>query len=178
MYDFMFAISVIHCPLKSSQWHHNERDGVSNHRRLDCLLSRWFTRKRKHQSSVSLAPHNGLVTRKIFPFDDVIMERFCVPDMKFLYLWRFPAPLVIRFALHNDHDYRKVRLVRWVQYHVSVYFFGSVFFMYGKMSLFPSTLLWMIDYEAVNPTDHCIATSSPAHFVILYKFTLVLITCN
>ena len=27
---------------KSLQWHHNERDSVSNHRRLDCLLNRWF----------------------------------------------------------------------------------------------------------------------------------------
>ena len=26
----------------SLQWHHNDRDGVSNHRRLDCLLSRLF----------------------------------------------------------------------------------------------------------------------------------------
>ena len=52
---------------------HNERDG---------------TDQRKHQSSVPLAsvkgihrcpvnsPHNGPVTRKMFPFDDVIMNLF------------------------------------------------------------------------------------------------------
>ena len=28
--------------LLSLQWRHNERDGVSNHRRLDCLLKRFF----------------------------------------------------------------------------------------------------------------------------------------
>ena len=36
-------------PLK---WRHNERDGVSNHQRLDCLLNHLFKlRSRKHQSS-------------------------------------------------------------------------------------------------------------------------------
>ena len=68
------------------QWRHNERDCVSNHRRLDCLPNR-FSRvdQRNHQSSASLAfvrgihqwpvnsPHKGPVTRKMFPFDDVIM---------------------------------------------------------------------------------------------------------
>ena len=29
----------------SLQWRHNEHDGVSNHQRLDCLLSRLFRRK-------------------------------------------------------------------------------------------------------------------------------------
>ena len=60
------------------QWCPNESDGVSNHRRSG-------GDQRKHQSSASLAfvsvihrwpansPHKGPVTRKIFPFDDVIM---------------------------------------------------------------------------------------------------------
>ena len=38
------------------QWRHNERDGVSNHQRLDCLLSYLF---RKHQSSALLALCEG-----------------------------------------------------------------------------------------------------------------------
>ena len=29
----------------SLQWHHNERDGVSHHRRIDCLLNRLFRRR-------------------------------------------------------------------------------------------------------------------------------------
>ena len=72
-------------PLK---WHHNEHDGVSNHRRLDCLLSRLLGGdQRKHQGSASLAfkfggihrwpvdsLHKRPVTRKVFPFDDVIMR--------------------------------------------------------------------------------------------------------
>ena len=64
----------------TSWWRHNERDGVSNYRRLDynstiCSCAD----QRKHQSSASLAfvmgihrgpvdsPHKGPVTRKLFP---------------------------------------------------------------------------------------------------------------
>ena len=40
----------------SSQWRDNERDGVQNHQRLDCLLNRLFRqRSKKHQSSASPA---------------------------------------------------------------------------------------------------------------------------
>ena len=51
----------------SLQWRHNECDGVSDHQRLDCLFNRLFRRRSKN------SPHKGPVTRKIFPFDDVIM---------------------------------------------------------------------------------------------------------
>ena len=34
------------------QWHHNERDCVSNHRRLDCWLGRLFTRTSKNTSKL------------------------------------------------------------------------------------------------------------------------------
>ena len=67
------------------QWRHNTLDGVSNHRRLHCLLKRLFMcRSKKKQSSASLtyvrgihrwsvdSPNKGPVMRK-FPFDDVIM---------------------------------------------------------------------------------------------------------
>ena len=74
------------CPL---QWRHNERDGVSNHRRLDCLLNHSDADQRKLQSSASLifvigihrwpvhSSHKWPVTRKMFPFDDVFMLRAC-----------------------------------------------------------------------------------------------------
>ena len=58
------------------QWRQNGRDCVSNHRRLDCLLS--------HSASLAFvrgiyrwpvnSPQNVPVTRKMFPFDDVIMQ--------------------------------------------------------------------------------------------------------
>ena len=64
---------------------HNERDSVSTHRRLDCLLNHLFRRKSKKTSKLRVtgfvrgnhrcpvdSPHKGPVTRKVLPFDDVI----------------------------------------------------------------------------------------------------------
>ena len=40
----------------NKEWHHNERDDVWNHRRLDCLLNHMFRcSSKKNQSSASLA---------------------------------------------------------------------------------------------------------------------------
>ena len=78
------------CSDVSLQWRHNERDGVSNHQPHDCSLNRLFRRRsRKHKSSALLAfvrgihrwpvnsPHKVPGTRKIFPFDDVIILLWC-----------------------------------------------------------------------------------------------------
>ena len=47
---------VKHVPLSrssyTSQWRHNEHDGVWNHRRLDCLLNRLFKRRSKKTSKL------------------------------------------------------------------------------------------------------------------------------
>ena len=70
--------------LKTLQWRHNERDGVSNHQPHDCFLNRLFRRRSKKTSKLRFtgpcagkspvnSPHKGPVTRKMFPFDDVIM---------------------------------------------------------------------------------------------------------
>ena len=67
------------------QWRHNERGSISNHQRLHCLLNcRFRHRSKKHQSSAPVAfvrwpvnsPHKRPLTRKMFPFDDVIMKRW------------------------------------------------------------------------------------------------------
>ena len=60
------------------QWHNNERDGISNHWRLDCLLNRLFRCRSKKTSKLRVtgnSPHKRPVTRKIFQFNDVIMPR-------------------------------------------------------------------------------------------------------
>ena len=76
----------------TSRWRHNERDDVSNHQRLYCLLSCLFRRKSKKTSqlrAIGLCEGNWpvtdgfhsqrSVTRKKLPFDDVIMRyRLCV----------------------------------------------------------------------------------------------------
>ena len=70
------------------QWRHDERDGPSNHRRLDYLPNRLFRRRSRKTSKLHVTawplwrefirerwipPRRGPVTRKMFPFDDVIM---------------------------------------------------------------------------------------------------------
>ena len=79
----VWRAKVIGSPL---QWRHNEHDCVSNHQPCDCLLNRIFKRRSKktsklgvttfvrgiHRSPVN-SPHKGPVTRKMFPFDDVII---------------------------------------------------------------------------------------------------------
>ena len=74
------------CPCNPLQWRHKERDGLSNHRNLDCLPKRLFRRWLKKTSKLRVtglcegnsrwplnSPHKRPVTRKMFPFDGVIM---------------------------------------------------------------------------------------------------------
>ena len=74
------------CDWLSLRWRHNVRDSVSNHQPRECLLNSLFGADQgKYQSSASLAfvwgihrgpvnsQHKWPVTRKMFPFDDVIM---------------------------------------------------------------------------------------------------------
>ena len=70
-------------PARTALWcRHNERDGASNHRRLDCLLNRLFRRRWKktsYQSFASLAfvtggfPSQRARNAELYPFDDIIM---------------------------------------------------------------------------------------------------------
>ena len=63
-------------------WIHNERDGVSNHLCLDCSLNRFFRARSKKTSKLHVTGlcDKGVVTRKMFPFDDVIMENCITPS--------------------------------------------------------------------------------------------------
>ena len=83
IFDVMY--SNIH--LVPLQWRHNECDGISNHRRLRCLLNRLFRRRSKKISQHRVtglcegkslgpmnSPHRGPVTQKMSRFDDVIMR--------------------------------------------------------------------------------------------------------
>ena len=70
------------------QWRHNERDGVSNHQPHHCLLNRLFGHISKKTSKLrvtGLCAGNSQMTgefparmasnaRKIFPFDDVVIQ--------------------------------------------------------------------------------------------------------
>ena len=67
-------------------WRHNESDGVSNYQHHDCLLNDLFSRRSKKTSKLRITGlcvgnspvtgefrTKGPVTRKMFPFDDVVM---------------------------------------------------------------------------------------------------------
>ena len=77
-------MATMNCSL---HWRHNDHDGVSNHQPHGCLLNRLFRRRSKKTSKLCVtglcvgnslgpvnSPHKGPVTRKMFPFDDVIMS--------------------------------------------------------------------------------------------------------
>ena len=79
-------------------WCHNDHDGVSNHQPHGCLLNRLFKRRSKKTSKLRVtglcvgnspgpvnSPHKGPVTRKMFPFDDVIMSD---ASLALGWLWR------------------------------------------------------------------------------------------
>ena len=92
----------------SLQWRHNGRHSVSNHQPHDCFLNRLFRRRSKKTSKLCVtglcagnspgpvnSPHKWPVTRKMFPFDDVIMWYFadgifkCIFRLKLLiFYWK------------------------------------------------------------------------------------------
>ena len=85
------------------QWRNNECDGVSNHQPHDCLLNRSFMRRSKKTSKLHVTgicegnspvtgefPTQGPVTRKMFPFDDVIMTQPFMYHV-FIYLMTYPS---------------------------------------------------------------------------------------
>ena len=41
------VIYIVIYKRKSLKWRHNERDGISNHRHLDCFLNFWFRHRSK-----------------------------------------------------------------------------------------------------------------------------------
>ena len=77
------------CPNKlkfSLRWRHSGSNSVSNHQPYHCLLNRLFKRRSKKTSKLRVtglcvgnspgpvnSPHKWPVTRKMSPFDDVIM---------------------------------------------------------------------------------------------------------
>ena len=71
------------------RWRHNDHAGVSNHQPYGCLLNRLFRRRSKKTSKLCVtglcvgnsivpvnSPHKWPVTRKMSPFDDVIMTSY------------------------------------------------------------------------------------------------------
>ena len=78
---------ITHIPHFTLQWRQVQCDGVSNHQLHDCLLNHLFRRRSNKTSKLRVtglcagnspvtcdSPHKWPETRKLFPFDDVIMK--------------------------------------------------------------------------------------------------------
>ena len=98
------------CLVDSFHWRYNDHDGVSNHQPHDCLLNCWFGRRLKKTSKLRVtclcagnspgpmnSPHKEPVTRKMFPFDDVIMPNYSLVCLLVLFWYRMPCR-------HKSHD--------------------------------------------------------------------------
>ena len=86
MYHLALGVGLTCRTFLSLHWRHNDHDSVSNHQPHGCLLNRLFRRRSKKTSKLRVtglcvgnspgpvnSPHRGPVTRKMFPFDDVII---------------------------------------------------------------------------------------------------------
>ena len=87
LFLFRFGHGLIIHIRVSLWWRHNDHDSVSYHQPDECLLNRLFRRTSKKTSKLRVtglcvgnspgpvnSPHKGPVTRKMFPFDDVMMS--------------------------------------------------------------------------------------------------------
>ena len=90
------------------QWRHNGYDGVSNHQPHDCLVNRLFRRRSKKTSMLRAIGLCAGIHRKMFPFDDVIMNIFEIAMWFRLYHGKnfhcFIAELI--FLLINNNKLR------------------------------------------------------------------------
>ena len=115
----------------SLQWRHSGRDSVSNHQPHDCLLNRLFRRRSKKTSKLRVtglcagnSPHKWPLTRKMFPFDDVIMINTLIKAYNFLLFlklkhdrssssWKCMVRPILEFLLVPGH---KERCTKWWQF--------------------------------------------------------------
>ena len=127
----------------SLRWRHNDHDSVSNHQPHGCLLNRLFRRRSKKTSKLRVtglcvgnspgpvnSPHKGPVTRKKFPFDDVIMFWNCPQmDVVWTYCWYnntscngLVRPGNFKPGAHFTNDFSIVIKIRWKILYVAIYF--------------------------------------------------------
>ena len=102
-------MTVIDLKWDTLQWRHKERDGVSNHRRLDCSLICLFRRRSKKISKLRVtgrcnSPHKGRT--KMFPFDDAIMCCAKASVAILVHSHTVKSPQVIEYRAPADETYR------------------------------------------------------------------------
>ena len=100
-------------------WRHNERDSVWNHLRLCCLLNRSSRRRSKKTPRLRAtglcegnppvdSAHKGPVRRKMFPFDDVIMNYKPYQQAGVHLMHGMPHVIVGKSGVCNRRDWQNV----------------------------------------------------------------------
>ena len=104
------------------QWRHKWRDGVSNHQ-YQIVYSTVYSGvdQSKHKSPASLAfvreihrwpvnsPHKRPVTRKMFPFDDVIMLRVNVKTMN-------TNTHIAKYYQGSEGSWKSLKSICWIHW--------------------------------------------------------------
>ena len=143
-------------------WRHNDHGGVSNHQPHGCLLNRLFRRRSKKTSKLRVtglragnspgpvnSPHKGPVTRKMVPFDDVIMPCWWSGHTRSshgidLFLWGIlmSAPKFLRFKFFSY--WLSILMCELSTFCVPVHVAGP---LGVRVSL--TTILWNFDSKAL-----------------------------
>ena len=114
----------------SLRWRHNESDGVSNHQPGDCFLNRLFRRRSEQTSKLRAtslcegirrwpvnSPYKGSVTRKMFPFDDVIMQYVFSEHTLLCFIWPWRWSHFERYAWIDKYHKSRNELVPYATMH-------------------------------------------------------------
>ena len=124
------------------QWRHNDHDGVANHQPHGCLLNRLFRRRSKKTSKLRVtglcvgnspgpvnSPHKRPVTRKMFPFDDVIMTFW---NYRRTMCWCLnQMALILQTTLPNAFCWKKIFLFSFKFHWISSYSYNQQRFDVG-----------------------------------------------
>ena len=107
LYEYGITKSQLCLDYVPLHWRHNDHGGISNHQACGCLLNRLYRRRWKKTSKRHVtglcegnsvgpvnSPHKGTVTRKMCPFDDVIMAADRV--MQLVVLWQGSTTLELK----------------------------------------------------------------------------------
>ena len=134
---FLFSAWKAEISGKSLQWSYNERNGVSNHRRLDCLFNRLFRRRSKKTSklhvtglcegnafSALLALCEGNPPEASgFPPQRASNAKIVSIWWRHHVFWTYPfsrtTPLPIHWIIMDDDYGQRDDVITWKQFHVS-----------------------------------------------------------
>ena len=130
----------------TSHWRRNDHDGVSNHQPRGCLLNRLFRRRWKKTSKLRVTglcagisqgpvnfPHKGPVTRKMFPFDAVIM--ICSAR-------KYSRICIVSCLPNISHNYPRIRLRDRLSFicHIHQIFLYLYYNSWTKFASYPVTI--------------------------------------